>query len=267
MASIVQDLFLSVGQELTDPTDAPQNISRGVRQETAELASRALSEAGSTSIYQGSSPSSESTALDQSLFSTLRKDGTERAHAGVVPEILEPISPQNHMGARRSLGKSVLAEMIQSDMSNDGEAAINGSPGLAENEDDGFNSVMVNPAIISQPGEQTPLLHKKSATFLAQRRLPRFFPSSLSNLLYRGLGEVKGGVGRCKAKLDWMVSPKGWNKRNMWARGVVKPASYLPAVALGLLLNVLVSSKTTTMLPSLTLSKDALSYGKHLQPI
>lgn len=44
-----------------------------------------------------------------------------------------------------------------------------------------------------------------------------------------------------------IASPKTWNARTLWGSVIAKPASYIPAVILGLLLNVL----------------DALSYGEH----
>ena len=43
-----------------------------------------------------------------------------------------------------------------------------------------------------------------------------------------------------------VTNPKSWDRKIFWQQGVVQPVSYLPAVVLGLLLNVL----------------DALSYGQ-----
>lgn len=59
------------------------------------------------------------------------------------------------------------------------------------------------------------------------------------------------GISRA-AKLSRMLcSPKSWNRRKMWQEGVVYPVSLIPAVLLGLLLNIL----------------DALSYGMILFPL
>jgi len=48
-----------------------------------------------------------------------------------------------------------------------------------------------------------------------------------------------------------IVSPKSWDKKHIWKKGVVEPASHIPAVILGVLLNVL----------------DGLSYGMILFPL
>ncbi len=48
-------------------------------------------------------------------------------------------------------------------------------------------------------------------------------------------------------KYTWLSNPKSWNKQAIWTYGVCQPAHYMPAVVLGLLLNIL----------------DALSYGEY----
>lgn len=70
------------------------------------------------------------------------------------------------------------------------------------------------------------------------------------------LGErEQGGQPRALATirscLRLIASPKSWNGRAVWQQGVVYPASLLPSVFLGLLLNIL----------------DALSYGMILFPL
>lgn len=57
----------------------------------------------------------------------------------------------------------------------------------------------------------------------------------------------KGGVDRCMT----FINPRTWNRRTIFEKGVVEPARLLPAVFLGLLLNIL----------------DALSYGMILFPL
>ena len=120
----------------------------------------------------------------------------------------------------------------------------------SETEDE-FGPVTVGHAIISQPHERTPLVHKhvneldkpssltpswdlESLLVVPQRSL-----SALSSFTSHALDRV-AGVARTASH------PKTWDRRKIWQNIVSQPASYLPAIGLGLLLNIL----------------DALSYGK-----
>lgn len=105
--------------------------------------------------------------------------------------------------------------------------------------------------------ERTPLLQRKSKTPEPQSHHPDYIggeddleqqtvrrsPSwpKLRNVVQwpreRGMDIVRT-----------VVSPKSWDKKAIWDNAVVAPAACLPAVVLGLLLNVL----------------DALSYGMYL---
>lgn len=108
--------------------------------------------------------------------------------------------------------------------------------------------------IISQPTDHTPLLSGRDVS--NPRRSTAY--SSIEDI--EGQGEslepnangkrdanvrAKRQVGRACA---WLVNPGSWNKQAIWTYGVQQPVSYVPAVVLGLLLNVL----------------DALSYGTYI---
>ena len=72
-------------------------------------------------------------------------------------------------------------------------------------------------------------------------------PSSRSwNRKYGSIKQVATDKFRGAAQV---LNPKTWDRRVVWRRAVKEPASYLPAVLVGLLLNIL----------------DALSYGGILQ--
>lgn len=60
-----------------------------------------------------------------------------------------------------------------------------------------------------------------------------------------------GPFRKCKHIMRTIASPKSWDQKAIWKRGVVQPFGYLPAVLLGTLLNIL----------------DALSYGMILFPL
>ena len=166
--------------------------------------------------------------------------------------------------AHRSLGQSVLTDMIQNRLFDHREAVAEEDPDVTRSENsDQFDSVMVNHAIITQPHEGTPLLHNKSDVW-ARRLSPRTVLRDIRTFKR----EAKQSIARSRdislLVLSYVISPKRWDRRSVWKKGVVKPASYLPAVIIGLLLNVLVSSWTVSYRRPLTFSKDALSYGKQL---
>lgn len=71
-------------------------------------------------------------------------------------------------------------------------------------------------------------------------------PSS-SKWLGRAADSVRGKGSRMATVLRAMSNPKHWNRHTLWQNIVVAPVACLPAVVVGLLLNIL----------------DALSYGQH----
>ena len=62
---------------------------------------------------------------------------------------------------------------------------------------------------------------------------------------------IKERAGKRIRDLGAIMNPRTWDKRAAWERAVVGPMRCLPAVVVGLLLNIL----------------DALSYGKSLAPV
>ena len=106
--------------------------------------------------------------------------------------------------------------------------------------------------------ERTPLLQKppfgsawkdyRSSDDLEGQGRPT--QSSHSRLGFLGTG-VHQLINRTESVLHTTIHPKTWDRRALWQSAVKKPLSVLPAVFLGLLLNVL----------------DALSYGMILFPL
>ena len=62
---------------------------------------------------------------------------------------------------------------------------------------------------------------------------------------------IHQAIRKCRSCAHTLKHPKTWNPRAVWREGIMHPASLLPAVFLGLLLNIL----------------DALSYGTILFPL
>jgi SulP family sulfate permease len=113
----------------------------------------------------------------------------------------------------------------------------------------GVHPVTVGEGIISQPSERTSLLRKRTAygsvKDLESLKASAVVPSSRLSIALRQCRDNTAGVVRM------VTNPKSWNTQDIWNYGLRQPASFIPPVILGLLLNIL----------------DALSYGMILFPL
>ena len=150
-----------------------------------------------------------------------------------------------------STGTSMLTEMIRRSPPTLFEPTTSHDDEFSQPESQ-FDSVVVAPAIISQPHEGTPLLQKRAGE-----------PAQPSNHLSRDIESLlifprhaflALRARACEAfQRAWFLvkSPETWDRHWIVHNALEKPARYLPAIILGLLLNVL----------------DALSYGMILFPL
>lgn len=118
--------------------------------------------------------------------------------------------------------------------------------------DEGFQVVIVNKGIISQPSERTGLLLRnaisgrgESSDYNTISNLERQ-PLSSTGVPSRVLSVAKHARRYTSFVFKRLTNPKTWDRRAFWNYGIRQPVSYIPPVILGLLLNIL----------------DALSYGK-----
>ena len=126
-----------------------------------------------------------------------------------------------------------------------------------EEDDSSFDSKGIQPAIvgqgiISQPSECTTLLLTRTAYGSGEPRdygatgdleSQKMLQESLTTNLQRCFAETREmGSKICR----FITNPKSWDKRELWVHTIREPASFVPPVILGLLLNIL----------------DALSYGE-----
>lgn len=204
--------------------DPAQYSSAGVQEQTAELASLAYSENASIS------------AVFSDHSSIASEEATERPEA--IEEVSEPVTPEEpycddipHAGETQGSG-GVKHQNLQA------EDNVNMSPSFLER-------------IITQDDmdERTALLadHKRHSRDDNSKDMesqldaksvthPRWYTTPTSRL---------------RSCLYIAFRPKSWSARGIWREAVVHPVSLLPAVFLGLLLNIL----------------DALSYGMILFPL
>jgi SulP family sulfate permease len=245
----------------TAPVNSQQN-AENVRNATLTLADYALSE---SSIYSGS-PSQTSihqTNIDAYFPHDESEFGLSRTpydpQDDVIVEVSEPTSPI--VQAVSPGRKSNLTELIKrsppstnpsSPPKHRDSTQLQGESGRVHQEEE-IPHFVITGQEVGDPLEDTPLLKKDypnppSEIFgngngreedIESHRQPRI--SSWRQLGQYTQERLEEGRQVCRI----LANPKTWNPRAIWDTAVITPASCLPAVLLGLLLNIL----------------DALSYG------
>ena len=161
---------------------------------------------------------------------------------GVIEEVSEPSSPHSSQSSQHSRCHSALTELIKNSPPTEEESLD--SDGVEVGASAGIHPVTVREGIISQPGEQTALLSKRTAygtiKDIESQKTVRDTQTSKGSLIVQ---QVKD---HCSAIVRVSGNPKAWNRCDIWEYGFRQPARLVPPVILGLLLNVL----------------DALSYGQ-----
>ena len=231
----------------TAPVNITRNASQGVREDTAELASWALSDIVSNrSEHSPSRHHNSFTVQDHSYLSSqldpddlIRQESNTSPRPEAIQEVSEPTSPRS---SHSSQCQSALTELIRNSPPTEED-----SPGTDEDESPttaGVHPVIVREGIISQPSDRTTLLGKKTAygsiKDLEGQRVMRPEPGTRIRASLQRFREQTARIVRVAS------NPKSWDRQNILEYGIRQPASFVPPVILGLLLNIL----------------DALSYGE-----
>jgi SulP family sulfate permease len=239
-----------------------------VREQTAELASLALSDAASG--YSSSSPpkhsspfvTGEGAATIDSIFdkpqsqdNDSNRPSTETSHPEAIEELSEPVSPEesSEPAQSRSPGTSALTQMLRSSPPDDITYELNGSrtQGTVTEASLKPPSVAIDDSM-SEDTEHTPLIQKHPS--VGSHRISTYDgahvdiegATSSGESRWDQLGrKFKQSIHSLHTFQRVIFHPKSWDRKAIWKNGFVEPASLLPAVFLGLLLNIL----------------DALSYG------
>jgi SulP family sulfate permease len=175
-----------------------------------------------------------------------------------ILEISEPESPETGPSSDKSPGTSVLTNMLRRSppSTSPPNEAGHHSAGYSQGGDATEDSRQEGRLIITSNGvrldatERTPLLTKDTSFethhpdwIRGERDLER---QDHSHRAWPKLQNVLSWPReRGKEIARTVLNPKRWNRKAIWQNAVVEPVGYLPAVTLGLLLNIL----------------DALSYG------
>ncbi len=244
----------------TAPVDTAQ-YARHVREDTAELASYALSDHAS-SVYSGSPrPSSLTQSHLDSYFQPHSDDdlptprNLDDLRPRMIQEESERVSPEIGHPAYNFPGTSILANMIlksppKASLPNEQEHCDTESDDEADDRFSQQHLTVTSNGVKLDTTERSPLLKKYSSEsphpdYLGgepdvERQILRertSWPKFCKLVSWPG----KKGINAIRT----IASPKSWDPKVIWQSAVVTPAGYLPAVVLGCLLNVL----------------DALSYG------
>ena len=238
------------------PDDNSVHVSQSVRQETAELASWALSDAASTrdgspqyrheSGFSGLQLPQERNSLSSSQVNGFEissharpepiDEASETSPENILQNRLHPVSTLTKLirQSSQAMTDNASGDSIINDMSNHRDIHV----------------VTVGNGIISQPHEDSSLLQSLPGGMLERPRAYGALQDVESQQIKRRTSSkpLRHKILQNQRKF-WESNRKAlcvFFKENLtWASIVVEPASYLPAVVLGLLLNVL----------------DALSYG------
>ena len=245
-------LLINIGLQTSVPINTGQIASQGVREDTAELASLALSDIASSRSDRSPARHHLSSISHQKSDTYLGSyperddpnhpeiDDSPRPHA--IEEVSEPSSRKSSQSTQYLRCQSALTELIKSSPPTEG-----GSQDTSDEEMitmGGIYPVTVREGIISQPGEHNTLLAKQTAygtiKDIENQKTNDETQGSKSTLIVQ---RIKDRVARL---VRIVTNPKPWSRKDIWKNGVRHSASLIPSVMLGLLLNVL----------------DALSYGQ-----
>lgn len=235
--------------------------ARSVREDTAELASYALSDRAS--IQSASPPTRPRPAQTQlELYSTPASDSESASNRDVeglrheiIQEVSEPASPVSGPSSK-SPGNSALADMIkrsplgQSPPDEDRDDKNSHKGNEADVDAQQERRTITTNGVKVHDTERTPLIWKDSVEthhpdwIRGQQDLEgQDIPKKLSWTKLRKITMWPREKGFDLART--VINPRRWDSRAIWDNAVLAPISVLPAVTLGLLLNIL----------------DALSYG------
>nr|POE50152.1 uncharacterized protein c24h6.11c [Quercus suber] len=219
------------------PKEPTQYSSSGVRERTAELSSSFLSDSEMAHQF-----SPDRNSLDIT-------PGQSRQH-GTIQEASEPVSPSE---TGTSVGTGAASEVSNNPQRS---SSANNRPGWAYHSR--VPEVVISNEIADEATENSPLLPQARLSTRRKQQSHGYLDDverqgSNGSAIHWSHLEHQHPSWRAKLKKAWSVTttPRDWNLRAVGFAVIVQPAQMLPAVFLGLLLNLL----------------DALSYGIILFPL
>ncbi|KAJ2988436.1 hypothetical protein NUW58_g3978 [Xylaria curta] len=245
-------------QDHLSPVDSV-GFARSVREDTAELASYILADKRdkrSASFLAQRSSTSSHLSHDHT-----GDDNTQHSQPDSIAEVSEPSSPDSERGDTEDVGPSMLATLFRrpspetlppSDSVDDSTY----DDGLRVHRSVSTLSLYAEPAgqsLGSSEGtsEITPLLSPKPHRSQSPVDLEDLENQKPRHKVVHTWSSIREQAGARIRGFGGVLNPKTWDKKMIWDKAVMSPIRCLPAVIVGLLLNVL----------------DALSYGMILFPL
>lgn len=231
------------------PVDSVQN-ARNIREDTAELATYLLSD-GQVQLSPAFLQRARS-SFHEAVDSECGDDAFTADHARnseTILEVSEPPSPETERNCDAPAGPSVLANLLKGSPAQLMAQQEPTSPGYDEDDEDDQGES--EPRRASHPAdaasERTPLLTRVTSD--GRQSYTEDLEGQKSHSKHPWISGLVGVSHKMEERMTHgvavAVNPRRWDLKAIWQNTVVFPVSCLPAVAVGLLLNIL----------------DALSYG------
>ncbi|KAJ5107911.1 hypothetical protein N7456_004586 [Penicillium angulare] len=232
------------GSSYRTPSHPAHYASDGVREQTAELATYGLSLNRKPSRGRTSLPPSLDIFRERRFSSISQNDIASSSY----PVVEEAIEESEAAPEEVPVASSALTDMIRQP----GQ-----QPKPTENHGKPLSEIEPFPPLPPIPNEpETRDTERTSLLAKTRSKSPHHYGTvddieNQGNVIERPPNAFAKGMATAAEYSRIITNPKAWNRRTIWQEGVVRPVSFLPAVLLGLLLNVL----------------DALSYGMILFPL
>ncbi|CAJ2501764.1 Uu.00g046170.m01.CDS01 [Anthostomella pinea] len=248
-------------QDHLSPVDSA-GFARSVREDTAELASYVLSDKkdkrkASFLSQRPSSSSHQSRERPKFRNDPSTYDESQVSSADTITEVSEPSSLDNEIEDAVDDGPSVLTCMFRRSPPQTSYGSLEGESPINERSSSSQRIPDIIPPQESPPiengartglSEFTPLLGAKSPRSESSDTLDDLESQKPRTTGWTALRQKAGDKVRGLAAT---ANPKTWDRKTVWETVIMDPIRCLPAVVVGLLLNIL----------------DALSYGMILFPL
>lgn len=227
--------------------------ARNIREDTAELATYLLSDGQvqlSPAFLQRARSSFHEAGDSESGDDAFTADHARNSET--ILEVSEPPSPETERNCDAPAGPSVLANLLKGSPAQLMAQQEPTSPGYDEDaQDDQDDQGETEPCRASHhadaASERTPLLSRVTSD--GRQSYTEDLEGQKSHSKHPWISGLVGVSHKMEERMTHgvavAVNPRRWDYKAIWQNTVLLPASCLPAVAVGLLLNIL----------------DALSYG------
>lgn len=226
-------------EKLLTVKDPAQYSSHGVREQSAELASLVISDADTASlddIPQTLDIFRQNRHNSNTSYSNNNNDDA------LQPGTIEEVSSDSGSPTPTQLSSSALTAMMRDPA---------GSSGFVNNGTVPLDTEILEEVAAEQEDERTSLIRRRTPSKDLSYGTAATDLEGQSLLYVRRRPSAQEAYSRAGTVFSVIIHPKSWDRRAIWREGIVRPVSLLPAVFLGLLLNIL----------------DALSYGMILFPL